>query len=98
MGAVSQHHRMEAPYLCLFDPVGKGLCLLHRDLKMLFSGFPLMCPSRGEAGDSLRVARYRPGYDCSSVDQLAHHRVKLSGLRMLSEHEKALDNRPEHPP
>jgi hypothetical protein len=32
---------VEAAYLLLFEDVGQGLSLLQRDLKMLFSGFPL---------------------------------------------------------
>jgi hypothetical protein len=32
---------VEAAYLLLFEDVGQDLSLLQRDLKMLFSGFPL---------------------------------------------------------
>jgi hypothetical protein len=27
-GAILKHHCMEAAYLCLFEAVGKGLCVL----------------------------------------------------------------------
>jgi hypothetical protein len=39
---------------------------------------------------SLCVARDRPTHYCSSVDQFANQRIKLSGLRLLSKHEKTL--------
>src|SRR5258708_26950958 len=65
---------------------------------MLFSGFPLPCRCRGDTRDSLREAwdstkRYR-----SSAEQLTRERVKLRSLRLLSEHEQALDHIREHPP
>src|SRR5260221_10400277 len=89
---------MEAIYLSSFGEIRKEIGLPNRDLKMLFSGFPLTCASRGESRDSLCIAWDRPNHYCSSVDQLASERVKLSCFRLLSEHEKALDHQREHPP
>jgi hypothetical protein len=47
---------VEAAYLGLFEAVGKRLCVLSRDLKVTFSGFPLTCRRRGHTGDRLREA------------------------------------------
>jgi len=44
---------MEAVYLRLFETVGKGLGLLQRGLKMVFSGFPLVSGRRGDTRDRL---------------------------------------------
>src|SRR5271168_4045402 len=87
---VSKHHCMEAAYLGLFEAIRKEISLPPCDQKMPFRGFPLMCPGRGESRDSLGVAWDWPNHYCSSVDQLADQRVKLSGLRLLSKHEKTL--------
>src|SRR5579862_464777 len=89
---------MEAANLRLFDAVGKGLGLLHRDLKMLFSGLPLKRRCRGHTRDRLREAAARPKHYGSSADQLTNKRVKLSSLRLLAEHDEALDHINKHPP
>ncbi len=47
---------MEAAYLRPFEKVGKGFGLLHRDLKMFFSGFPLIGGRSGDTRDRLRQA------------------------------------------
>jgi hypothetical protein len=65
-GAIHQHHRMEAAYLGLFEAVWKRLGLLHRDLKMLFSGFPLTCRCRGDARNRMHEAGVRPKHHRSS--------------------------------
>ena len=59
-GAIQQHHPVEAAYLRLFQNVGEGLSLLHRDLKMVFSSFPLKSRCRSDAGDRVREAGDRP--------------------------------------
>jgi hypothetical protein len=38
--AIQQHHCVEAASLGPFEAVGKGFCLLQRDLKVIFSVFP----------------------------------------------------------
>ena len=53
VGAVPEHHGVEAANLGLFEAIRKEISLPPRDLKMIFGGFPLMCPCRGEARESL---------------------------------------------
>ena len=65
---------------------------------MVFSSLKLARSRRGDTSDRLREARDRPKRDGSSVDQLASERIKLSGLRLLSEDGKALDRKCEQPP
>src|SRR6266404_1740528 len=89
---------MEATYLRLFEAVRERLGLLHRDLKMLFSGLPLTCCCRGETRDRMGQAEDRPKHHWSSADQLAKQRVKPSSLRMLAEHYQALNHQREHQP
>src|SRR6266849_3814922 len=89
---------MEAAYLRLFEAVGEGLGLLHCDLKMLFSGSPLTRRCRGETRDRMCQAEDRPKHHRSSADQLANQRVKLSSLRVLAEHDEALNRKREHQP
>ena len=74
---------MEAAYLCLFEEVGKGLCLLQCDLKMILCGFPLTRRRRRDARDRLREAEDRPKRHRSNVDQVTGERVKQRSLRML---------------
>jgi alkylation response protein AidB-like acyl-CoA dehydrogenase len=68
---------LEATYLRLFETVGKGLGLLHRGLKMFFSGLPLTSRGRRDSCDRLREAEDRPQHYRSSIDQLASKRIKL---------------------
>src|SRR6202022_2325215 len=89
---------MEAAYLSLFEEVGEGFGLLHCDLKMLFSGFPLACRCRGDTHDRMCQAEDRPKHHRSNADQLANQRVKLSSLRMLAEHDEAFNHQREHQP
>src|SRR6266849_4296377 len=97
-GAIDEHHCVEATYLGLLEEVGKGLGLLHRDLKMVFSGSPLTCRCCGETRDRLRAAGDRPKRFRSSVGQLASKRVKLRRLRLLAEHDESLNHQREHQP
>src|ERR1700719_1101949 len=83
-GAMDEHHRVEATYLRLFETVGNGLGLLQRGLKMVFSGFPLMCRRSGHTRDRMREAKDRPKRYCAGIDQLASKRIKLLSLRMLA--------------
>src|SRR5712692_9687893 len=94
--AIHQHHCMEAAYLRMFEEVGEGLGLLHCDLKMLFSGVPLTCRCRGDTRDRLCEAGHRPKRYRSSPDQLTSERIKLRSLRLLAEHDEALNHRREH--
>src|ERR1700731_3408931 len=89
---------MEAAYFSLFEPVGKGLGLIHRDLKVLLGGFPLMCRSRGETRDRLREAPNGPKHHRFGAHQFLNERVKLCSLRLLADHDKSLNNSREHPP
>src|ERR1700735_5886880 len=71
-GAIDQHHCVEATYLRLFEDVGQGLRLLHCDLKMPFSGFPLTACLRGVSRDRMRQAKDRPKHPRSNAEQLAN--------------------------
>src|SRR5208283_5663446 len=83
--AFHQHHCVEAAYLGLFEEVGKGLGLMQRRLKMIFSGSPLTCRCRANACDRMREAKDREQRYCSGVDQLANQRVKLCCSPKLAE-------------
>jgi|SRR5580658_1134430 hypothetical protein len=97
-GAIDQHHCEEAPYLCLFEAVRKGLCLLLRALKVILSGFPLTRGSRGDTRDGLRETGDRPKRYCSSLDQFANKWVKLSSPQSFAQDDKALSHKREHQP
>ncbi|MGA8057654.1 MAG: hypothetical protein WB999_05390, partial [Candidatus Binataceae bacterium] len=71
---------------------GKGLSLMQRDLKVVFSGFPLTCCCRGYARNRMCKATDRQKRYRSGADQLVNQRVKLSRLRMLAEHDEALNH------
>jgi len=51
--AIQQHHCVEAASLGPFEAVGKGFCLLQRDLKVIFSVFP---PTRAAAAGPTGLA------------------------------------------
>jgi hypothetical protein len=89
---------VEATYLRLFEAIGKGLGLLQRDLKMIFSGYPLACRSRGDTRDCLRETGDGPKRYSSSVDQFKSERVELPSLRWLAESNEALNHKREHEP
>src|SRR4029077_19232122 len=78
--------------------VGKGLGLLERGLKMIFSRFPPMSRCRGHTRDRMREAENRPKRYRPGADQLTNKRIKLPRLRLLTEHNEALDHEREHPP
>src|SRR5208337_2479547 len=82
--AFQKHHRMEAAYLRLFEEKRKRLGMMHRDLKMLLSVFPLTGRCRCDTRDRMRQAEDREKRHCSSADQLANERVKLTSLRSLA--------------
>src|SRR5260370_18631766 len=89
---------MEATSTRLFETAGKGLSLLHCDLKMLFCGSPLTCCCRRDTRDRLRETKDRPERHRSSADQLTCKWVELASLGLLAEHNKALNYHHEHPP
>jgi hypothetical protein len=95
---IHQHHRVEATYLSLFEMVGKGLGLLHRGLKMIFSGFPLMRRCGRDAGNRLRETEDRPQRHRAGMEQLTGSWIKLPSLRMLAEHNETLNHKCEHQP
>src|SRR6266851_2227208 len=82
---------MEATYIRLFETAGKGLSLLHCDLKMLFCGSPLTCCCRRDTRDRLRETEDRPERHRSSADKLTCKWVELASLGLLAEHNKALN-------
>src|SRR5208283_181583 len=96
--AFHQHHRVKAAYLRLFEDLRKGPSLPHRDLKMLFSGFPLTCRRRGETRDRMRQAEYWEKRHRSTADQLTSERIELSCLRSLAEDDEALNHGRQHRP
>src|SRR6267378_712030 len=65
---------------------------------MLFSSFPPTCRCRGDTRDRLRKAEDRTKHNRSSAEKLRNKRVKLCGLRLLAEHDEALNHESEHPP
>src|SRR5258708_18258624 len=77
---------------------GYGLDLLHRGPKVVFGGVPSTCRCRGHTRDRLREAEDRPKRDLSSINQLTSKRIKLPSLRMLAQHNEALNDEREHPP
>jgi hypothetical protein len=76
---------VEASCLRLFEAIGNRFGPLQRDLKMLFSSFPLTCGCCGDTRDHLRQAGGRPKRYRSSAYQLTSERIKLCGLRLLAE-------------
>src|SRR6266566_562683 len=64
---------------------------------MLCSGLPLTC-CRSDTCDGLRKAEDRPKRHRFSADQLANQGVELSSLRLVAEHEEALDHKREQTP
>src|SRR6202035_2791936 len=78
--------------------IGRGLSLLQRDLKMLFSGLPLTCRRCGDTRDCLREAGDRPKHYSSRVYQFANKRVQLRSFLLLAEHDEALNNKRKHKP
>src|ERR1700722_11768264 len=83
-GAINKHHGVEAAYLRLFEAIGKGFGLLHRDLKMLFAGLPLARRGRSDTCDRLGEAGDRPKQYRSSVDEFANKWVKLFSSRSFT--------------
>jgi len=78
--------------------VGNRLRLLQRVPKMILGSFPLMSRGRGDTCDRLREAEDLPKHYRSGIDQLTNKRIKLPRLRLLTEHNEALDHEREHPP
>src|SRR5712692_2181655 len=89
---------MKAAYIRLFETAGKGIRLLHCDLKMLFSGFPMASGRGGDTRNRLRETEDRPERHRSSADQLTCKWVELASLGLLAEHSEALNYQREHPP
>ena len=89
---------MEAANLRLFQAVGKRLGLLKRDLKVIFSGFPLTSRRRGDTRDRVGEAVNWPEGYCSSLEQITNKWIKLCGLPSLAEHGETLNHQREHKP
>src|SRR6202035_1096190 len=96
--AIHQHHCMEAAYLRPFETLRKGFCVLRRDLKVTFSGFPPMRRCRRDTRDGLCEAEGPPKRYRSGLDQFTSQRIKLRSLRLFAEHDEALNRRCQHQP
>src|ERR1700730_12454750 len=65
---------------------------------MLFSSVPVTRRCRGDTRDRLREAGERPEGYRPGADQLTSERIKPRSLRLLAEHDQALNRKREHPP
>src|SRR6202008_1624591 len=90
--------RVEAPYLRFFEAEGERLRLPQRGLKVVFGGFPTTRCRGGDSRDRIGKAADRQKRDRSSADQLVYQWVELPSLRMIAEHDEALNDQREHQP
>src|ERR1700691_1736125 len=73
--AIDQHHCVETLYLRLLEQLRQRLRLLDRNPKMIFGGFPLTRPRRGDSRDRLRQTPDWPKCYCAGGKQLANQRI-----------------------
>jgi hypothetical protein len=71
---------VEAPYLSLFEALGKGLGLPHCYVKMLFTGFPLSFGKSGPSNWSPGSRTARISFACVPVATKNSELWKMPGV------------------